>query len=351
MIIFEKENLTREILKNFKLKEMKYIFDLTQNKFLFHLCLKTLYSNDILNTTGKSYTIFQGHSKAVTSLISLPGNNIASVSKDHTALFWDANTFVIKSISNKHDKSTVDKYTTLYNLPEEDSILIVDNELQYAYTTPSVGKWNLRYSRKRIIYLPYTYMRAAIRCLLSLPNKRLALGVSNDRIVIWNKKLSKIDSTIEERAYSLININEKVFASASHDSTVKLWELHTKDYYYCSNILTGHSGPVYCITLFKPGFIISGSEDKTIKVWDLNYLACVKTLYGHDGFVLTIVAYTGRWFMSGSTDKTIKLWDFNTFQCLKTLKGHEGVIYNLVVLEDMRIASASSDTTVRIWDC
>jgi WD40 repeat protein len=230
MIIFEKENLTREILKNFKLKEMKNIFDLIQNTFLFHLSIKTLYSNDILNTTGKSYTVFQGHSKAVTSLISLPDNNIASVSKDHTTLFWNANTHVIKSISNKNDRSTVDKYTTLYNLPEENSVLIVDNELQYEYTTPSVIKWNLSYKKRKIILLPYIYMRAAIRCLLSLPNKRFALGVSNDRIVIWNKKLSNIDSTInDERAYSLININEKVFASASHDSTVKLWQLHTKD--------------------------------------------------------------------------------------------------------------------------
>jgi WD40 repeat protein len=291
MIVFEKENLTREIFKNFKLKEMKNVFYHTHNTYLFYLSLKTLYSNDIVNTTGKSYTVFQGHCKAVTSLISLPGNNIVSVSKDHTTLFWDANTLVIKSISNKNDRSTVDKYTTLYNLPEENSVLIIDNE-----PPNSVNKWNLSYKKREIIRLPYSYRPATIRCLLGLPNKRLALGLSNNRIVIWNKKLGMIHSTInEERAYSLININETLFASASHDSTVKLWQLNTKDYYYCSNILTGHSAPVYCIILFKPGFIISGSEDKSIRVWDLNYLACVKTIYGHDGFVLTVVAYTGHW--------------------------------------------------------
>ena len=70
--------------------------------------------------------------------------------------------------------------------------------------------------------------------------------------------------------------------------------------------LTGHKGSVYSVA-FDAQHIVSGLDDKTIKVWDRETGALVHTLTGHEGWV-TSVALDGQHIVSGSEDKTIKVW-------------------------------------------
>ncbi len=56
--------------------------------------------------------------------------------------------------------------------------------------------------------------------------------------------------------------------------------------------------------------IVSGSGDKTIKVWDVSTGACLRTLQGHTDYVFSVcVSPDGSKIVSGSGDKTIKVWD------------------------------------------
>ena len=68
---------------------------------------------------------------------------------------------------------------------------------------------------------------------------------------------------------------------------------------------------------------ISGSRDKTVRVWDLESGECLKVLEGHAGSV-DCVALTpdGRKGISGSDDKTVRVWDLESGVCLKVLEGH-----------------------------
>ena len=70
--------------------------------------------------------------------------------------------------------------------------------------------------------------------------------------------------------------------------------------------LTGHKGDVNSVA-FDAQHIVSGSRDKTIKVWDRETGALVHTLTGHGDWV-TSVALDGQHIVSGSEDKTIKVW-------------------------------------------
>ena len=117
--------------------------------------------------------------------------------------------------------------------------------------------------------------------------------------------------------------------------------------------LIGHSGYVYSVAYSPDGTkIISGSYDKTIKIWNTNTGQCLKTLEGHLYFVNS-VAYSpdGTKIISGSGDGTIKIWNANTGKCLKTLNGHKYSVESVAYSPDGRkIISGSRDKTIKIWN-
>ena len=68
--------------------------------------------------------------------------------------------------------------------------------------------------------------------------------------------------------------------------------------------------------------IVSGSADKTVKIWDATTGACFNTLEGHNSYVISIcISSDGSRIVSGSFDNTVKIWDATTAACLNTLEG------------------------------
>lgn len=68
---------------------------------------------------------------------------------------------------------------------------------------------------------------------------------------------------------------------------------------------------------------MSGSRDKTIKVWDISVGLCLFTLIGHDNWVRGICWHPGgKYIVSASDDKTIRVWDIVNKRCFKTLEAH-----------------------------
>jgi WD40 repeat protein len=114
-------------------------------------------------------------------------------------------------------------------------------------------------------------------------------------------------------------------------------------------VLRGHTNWVNCILILPSGYLVSASDDKTIKMWDIENNQCYKTLEGHSGGVTSLILLPDGKFASGSYDKTIKIWDYNTYHCIKTLKGHSNNISSLLLLKSGKLASASDDRKIKIW--
>jgi len=138
------------------------------------------------------------------------------------------------------------------------------------------------------------------------------------------------------------------------------WDLRGPDYGYIAkqvqkeaHTLLGHVDYVGCLALSGDGKrLFSGSEDKTIKVWDLESGKETHTLIGHkDGVTSVSLSGDGKRLFSGSMDQTIKVWDLESGKETLSLRGHNAAVFNLAASGDgKRLYSGNGDGTIKGWD-
>ena len=100
-------------------------------------------------------------------------------------------------------------------------------------------------------------------------------------------------------------------------------------------------------------YVVSGSYDRTLRVWELATGETKRTLQGHTREVRAVaVTPDGRYVVSGSWDKTLRVWDLATGETKRTLQGHTGEVSALAVTSDGRYVVSCSwhDRTLRVWD-
>ena len=147
-----------------------------------------------------------------------------------------------------------------------------------------------------------------------------------------------------------ISSNNRWIVSGSFNKTILIWDIETGEEL---KILKGHDAEVESIAISPNNRrIISGSYDKTIRIWDIETNEKLRTLKGHERDIYCVdIDVSNQYIVSGSEDRTVRVWSIDTGEELKVLKGHKrGVTSVVMSLVCRLIASSSEDRTVRIWD-
>jgi WD40 repeat protein len=138
--------------------------------------------------------------------------------------------------------------------------------------------------------------------------------------------------------------------TASHDYTVRLWDVETGRQL---RVLSGHTDHVKGVAFLPDGRRgISGADDDTVRLWDVETGRQIRLFSGHTADVCNVVVSTdGQRALNCAMDRTARLWDVETGRELCRFVGHTGTVMDAAFLPDgHRALTSSSDGTVRLWE-
>ena len=185
--------------------------------------------------------------------------------------------------------------------------------------------------------------------------KLLAVGGTGKTICLWQlDQLSKMsapftvnasenDNGTNSKQYMMLHGHTetilsgmftpsgKTLVTAGRDSTVRLWDVEkiltsdsTADIFLddVCRVLSGHASWIWSVTVSPDGkWAASGSEDRTVRIWEIATGEVRHVLEGHALWIFNVAfAPDGRILASGSGDQTIRLWDVETGACLQTIR-------------------------------
>lgn len=141
------------------------------------------------------------------------------------------------------------------------------------------------------------------------------------------------------------------FVTGSADRTIKVWDLASCE---LKLTLTGHISTVRGLVVSKfHTYLFSCGEDKTVKCWDLERNQVIRHYHGHLSAVYTIALHPtiDNIVMTGSRDSTARVWDIRAKEAIHVLTGHKSTVFDVKTQSaEPQIITASADSTIRLWD-
>ena len=146
--------------------------------------------------------------------------------------------------------------------------------------------------------------------------------------------------------------------------STQVWEIAKKR---LRHVFEGHEQEIYSLDFSNDGrYIVSGSGDETMRVWDLSDASCrmitietpttaptvVGSQQNQDAGVTSVsISPDGSMVAAGSLDSVIRIWEVSSGTLLDSLRGHRDSVYSVAFTPDGKgIISGSLDKSLKLWD-
>jgi len=215
---------------------------------------------------------------------------------------------------------------------------------------------------KPIISIDTGGHKALIRDVIFTSDGRYLVSASDDKTIrVWDTATGEVVRVL--RGQIQAGGEGKIYAAAlSPDNRllavggcpsrwgIRLINFQTGE---VKTLLKGHSNVINGLAFSSDGNrLISGSADKTARIWNVRTQKTLHILKGHTGFIYTVAfSPDGTMTVTGSNDDTLKLWNAKSGSLIKTLKGHKNDVRSAAFTPNGKyLLSGSFDKTIRMWD-
>lgn len=301
-----------------------------------------------------------GHSDWIRSLAFSPdGKTILSSSNDRTVRVWDVETGRLLHLLTGHR----DRVKCVGISPDGQRMLSCSGDGQIRAWERSLLKHKQTGDCQYIVKATSKTI-TLVNAFPVSPNPQrpiFATGAAHGMISIWNLETGQWQRSIEAHSSPVLSLafsaDGKWLASGSQNKTIKLWDLDNpdKEPLLYPPIGDAHLSQVLSLAIStQHQILVSGGADRTIKLWHLatgEKRSPKHILEGHAGQVWCVaVSPDGSQIASASADFTVKLWDIQTGELLQTFTGHLGEVRSVVFSPDgKQLASGGDDLEIKLW--